>query len=119
MKTELTIEQSRHLCELGLAFPYKIAIHNGANVKTILGDEIPDPKGWYIRINITDLLEILPKEIYPAWLLRMDINNDKSCVYYKDGVSPKCTKVFYSTELIDALYELVVWCIENGHLKFD
>lgn len=109
MKTELTTEQSKYLCRLGFS---------KWRVKEIKPLDV-SLKDWIPTITLDDLLKILPKEIYPTWLLRMDINKDKSCVYYKDGVSIKCTKVFSSKELIDSLYELTIWCIENGHLKFD
>lgn len=123
MKIRLTKEQSQHLINLGLKFPHKIAIHNGANIKTILGEEIPDPNGWYIPINITDLLEMLPKEImldkehgldfgwdfYANKWVAQYCDEDYLCLYEKAQ--------YYAEELIDALYELTVWCIKNKYLK--
>lgn len=117
MKTELTIQQSEHLIKLGV--PKEIA-----SVK----EDMYGPA----LFTLTDLLEILPKVIEVK-----DINqyneeyNCKAYIYqewigkYEVGYKiPTLTLVnyidkFHSEELIDALYELTVWCIENGHLKFD
>ena len=125
MKTQLTKEQSQHLIDSGLKFPYKIAIHDGTNIKTILGEEIPEPKGWYIPIYITDLLEILPKEVIipmetyldiPANLVINGFDGEWGVEYeYMDAEKRVLSYIHCETEeLIDALYELTIWCIEKG-----
>lgn len=103
MKTQLTPEQSRHLSKLGCKFPYNVAIQD-------------DNGDFYIIVTLTDLLEILPKEIKvdnTIFNLNMDFWNDKVFV----GVFPLIIK--RNNELIDALYELLCWVIENNYLKFE
>lgn len=121
MKTELTKEQSQHLIDLGV--PEKMAsCELVESMEQVYGDKP--------RIKIftqTDLLEMLPKYIdcevegtkYAAdfvffWnnrFLHYEAGYDLFDMWDK---SHRCTD-----ELIDALYELTVWCIANGYLKFD
>lgn len=112
MKTELTTKQSQHLIELGVP-------------KEKASDK------WYFAavdcyypiFNLTDLLEILPKELEEdeiTYRFRMeDYFGGWLVGHYNKGIPYYLDKVFTAEELIDALYELVIWCIENGHLKFD
>lgn len=104
MKTQLTKEQSNRLCCLGCKFPYNIAIQ----------DESGD---FYIRITFTDLLEILPKEINN----RNDLNMEWHSLMerYVVGYGSIETSRRFAEELIDALYELTIWCIKEGYLKFE
>ena len=113
MKTELTTEQSQYLIELG------VPIVNA----TILGElyELEDGSWDYQRLfSLTDLLEILPKEIEidnKKYGLFTEFNSQYAFAYYYsvNTTSLGCQR---KEEFIDALYELTIWCIENGHLKF-
>lgn len=50
--------------------------------------------------------------------LHIDWMNGKWwCSYQWDGVKGSSTIESSAEELIDALYELTIWCIENKHLK--
>lgn len=117
MKTKLTKEQSTHLIELGV--PYTKA--GGRDVEYT--DHIPRRLPIF---TIIDLLEILPKEIDISkfYMIRRDGEWDVGYCYYNgDELYPFHDLDFdsfkHKEELIDALYELTVWSIENGHLKFD
>lgn len=106
MKTELTVEQSKHLIDLGVQdFPSEVEMKDGK---------------LYSVFTLTDLLEILPKEEKvnnSTFNLEIHFYNDiVHVIYCIGGIFPLAIKE--SKELIDALYELTVWCIENGYLKF-
>lgn len=111
MKTELTIQESKHLFKLGVPSYKARRIFRTSSTRS------------HDIFCIEDLLNILPKEIgdgrYVYWL-RIDITYNLSEVYYSAGALVGEGIGYKKKEkLIDALYELTVWCIENGHLKFD
>ena len=73
--------------------------------------------------NLQDVLELLPKEIKPAekcYWLRIDLA-DECIYYYRDAIdlTERRGKVFsyYGEELIDAAYNALCWCIENGYVE--
>lgn len=110
MKTELTTEQSLHLIKLGVS---KVKASTWTKDKIIF--------------RLTDLLEILPKEIFDEFLynqnyLIMEYTGTQWHIGY-GHIIPYEGYFFlvekFKEEEIDALYELTIWCIENGHLKFD
>lgn len=120
MKTKLTKEQSQALIDLGV--PEKMASDELVEDLEQAYDDKPRPKIF----TLTDLLEILPKYIdcevegtnYAADFICFWNNRflHYEAGYYRYDMwdkSHRCTD-----ELIDALYKLTVWCIENGHLKF-
>lgn len=103
MKKRLTKEQSAHLISLGVP-------KEKASDKISYGFLGYDP-----IFNLTDLLGILPKEMFGS-----DINMEWHKIPQKWMVcyAWKSNTVFFKEELIDALYELCVWTIENKYLKF-
>ena len=73
--------------------------------------------------TLQDVLELLPQEIKPAekrhWF-RIDLV-DECLYYYHETISlmERRDKVFpyYGEELIDAAYNALCWCIENGYVE--
>lgn len=134
MKTQLTKEQSQHLIDLGVPREKAsgIDIDNFDNMVLLAAEAMANSnRDKTIRslsspiFKLDDLLEILPKEIkgeevnneYKEALLSIDyMDKGWNCAYnglvYKGGIS-------YNKELIDALYELTVWCLGKKYLKFD
>lgn len=114
MKDKLTIEQSQRLIELGVD-------PSRASKREIVHD--PNPKKEYTATIFTfiDILSLLPKEIEAPdyWgevdtcSLGITTNNDVWEVSYY-GVDNVFRK---APELIDALYSLLVWAIENDYLN--
>lgn len=112
MKDKLTKEQSAHLISLGV--PKEKATGNYSEI------EIFD----YPVFTLTDILEILPKEIdyynrpceLSIWFNR---TYQKWYVGYLDfSIFLEETR-FMKEELIDSLYSLCVFCLENKLLKFE
>ena len=139
MKQVLSIKQMRHLQELGLnlgeTLLYWCRIHdNRPRAATRYGKWIlckghnqPTVSicGWeYVpAYTLQDVLELLPKEIKPAekrhWL-RIDLA-DHCLYYYHEGADlvEHRDKVFLygeGEEMIDAAYNALCWCIENGYV---
>lgn len=118
MKDRLTPEQSKRLIELGVN-------PNKARKREIIHD--PNPKKEYIAtiFTLTDILLLLPKEIkHKGDPYGLDINWDDSwSASYFNAVNfvipNKEGSIAFkqAPELIDALFELLVWCITNKHLK--
>lgn len=114
MKTTLTIEESARLIELGV--DPKLASKEVAT--TIYEQEYNDPR--HPIFTLTDILAILPKEVrYNGVLesLTIFIDNNTSVATYPFYNSNDAH--FISSELIDALYQLLIWAVENGYVKTD
>lgn len=130
MLTQLNKDQSRHLLELGvpkekasLVAVKKIRdwqqkprvnpreyIVNSPHIPVVIGFEEFEEHPIFA---LTDLIDILPKEIVHGCFLQMMVYKEKWVVSYNTNI-----KIFEHEELIIALYDLTCWCIENGHLKF-
>ena len=106
MKTQLTEEQSQHLIDLGVP-----------KEKASIKQDIYGPA----LFTLTDLLEILPKEIeYNDSLYFLHIQRLRFGIYsmkYENYSGEYLRSNFiHNKEFIDALYELTVWCIENKYI---
>lgn len=118
MKTELTIEESARLIELGV--DAKLASHD-----KVVFDKNDKPYSHPIY-DLTDILSILPKEITTSeTIMGDDFTSDIGINWYSNVRLWKCGytclplpyNVGIAPELIDALYQLLIWCLENGYLK--
>ena len=116
MKTELTIEESAKLIKLGV--DKKLASRRTLSVDT--PTEIPNlyrkgEEGKSI-FTLTDILTILPKMLIDKYgknnPLGMEFDDDYMAwtAYYLGG-----GYVETKTELIDALFHLLCWVIENRY----
>lgn len=114
MKTVLTIEESAKLIELGV--DAKLASGRYfADVTPNDGESFLDVKEYPI-FTLTDILAILPKEIHihrgGDTLSMMYHHNGKWYVGYTN-VTDFCEHTKVAPELIDALYQLLIWVLEN------
>jgi len=112
MKTKLTIEQSQRLIELGVN-PYL------ASNKVVEKHPITENELQYPIFTLSDLLSILPKEIedeVDTYRLEMfwDANDTEWEAAYSEQKKSEVIEFFIAPELIDALYSLAVWLIENN-----
>jgi len=123
MKTELTIEQSQRLIELGVN-PYL------ASSKVVEKHPITENELQYPIFTIADLLSILPKKIEAEIqnvrrIVQLEVRwydrlRDCWLVRYSDlhgDIVDDKTPAKLAHELIDALYSLAVWLIENNLLQ--
>lgn len=116
MKTELTTEQSNHLIELGI--PEEWA--------SLCEQSFDDGYRKNPIFNLDDLLVILPSSIfcynefctrqYDRYIVTKELGNGKAqyVLYYECKEIPyTLNPIIYEDELIDGLYKLLVWVIEN------
>lgn len=120
MKTTLTPEQSATLIAKG------ISADKASEIKEY-DDEVSK---WTHRgapiFTLADILDILPKEFNvngtPARLQMYNHSAEYWIVSYViyDGATLTYQKLCSTeAELIDALYSLLVWCLEKGYVKLD
>ncbi len=125
MKTQLTAEQSAKLIELGVS-PERasmressVAYGNGAR-GIMKAPETP-------IFTLSDLIGILPKKITFGHRTNCRLKM-QPIISSKDRITEVWQACYLHTslkanaespELIDALYSLLVWCLEKGHMKLD
>lgn len=125
MKTQLTAEQSAKLIELGVS-PERasmressVAYGNGAR-GIMKAPETP-------IFTLSDLIGILPKKITFGHRTNCRLKM-QPIISSKDRITEVWQACYLHTslkanaespELIDALYSLLVWCLEKGHVKLD
>lgn len=90
MKQVLSFEQMKHLQELGLYHIY----------------------------TLQDILDKLPCFIGNQVLTIQKLEDSYTCLYM-EPYSRSIIKITESKELIDAAYDMLCWCIENGYVKVD
>lgn len=133
-KQVLDVQQMQHLRELGLELDYDTLYRyvkiedtewllkpfSDWNIIGISFEYIP-------AYTLQDTIELLPSLIrikdVDYWL-EMDKSNltDEKDAYYVMYVDFKYNRLVYfgrreSHSLIDEVYEMLCWCIENGHVK--
>lgn len=135
MKTEqvLSVEQMKHLQELGLDtsdasmhwqyLPTADAIINGTDEtekEPTLFVSQPNMKHEYPAYTLQDILDKLPPIIDEVYWLTLEVmdrrKNAWKIKYARINAEHECAS-FSSEKLIDAAYEMLCWCIENGYIK--
>ncbi len=121
MKTTLTIEQSAELIKRGVSA-------NKAHELKVYDDPVSKwtHKGCPL-FTLADLLSLLPKELDTTYLLTI-VGGSK--YWYANYAWNECYDRDWSKEdelglftgekeLIDSLYNLLLWAIDNNHVKLD
>lgn len=135
-KQVLSIEQMKYLQDLGLdtsdASMYWVRRSHGSRIDD-------ESKGeWFLSLQkefmvcgfisyeilptytFQDIIELLPKEIKIVTDYYLTISTydcDVWSIYYSMSDEFDYYKEFKSDSLIDAAYEMLCWCIENGYIK--
>lgn len=128
-KQVLSVEQMKHLQELGLdtsdgsmCWCYALSYKNAKWELEIYEDVIDqkrDSAFWEIipTYTLQDILDKLPPVIKKYYWLAIRISAHKG-MWYVEYNGRGCTlSYFYSENLIDAAYEMLCWCIENRYIK--
>ena len=90
MKQVLSFEQMKHLQELGLYHIY----------------------------TLQDILDKLPCFIGNEVLTMQKLADSYTCLYM-ESYTRSMINITESKELIDAAYEMLCWCIENGYFNVE
>ena len=118
MKTLLTVEESQRLIDLGVD-PKMASIKEFVPIhpEVLKGNaEYAKPWGWFPKFRLEDILSILPKEIN-GYHLNIEASEQGYEVCYKLWDTYHFMGATESPELIDALYPLLVWCLEHKIIK--
>lgn len=133
MKQVLSIEQMKHLKELGLDtsdgsmhwqfLPTADSIINGTDEiekEPCLFVSQPNMEHEYPAYTLQDILGKLPRHINDFGTknkLHIELTFAGSwCISYQIGIcEPFVFKL--SGNLLDAAYDMLCWCIENGYVK--
>jgi len=132
MKQVLSIEQMKHLGDLGIdtsnasmtwmLYPYeedkqpKLSLREWNTFKEPFRIQHCIP-----AFTLLDVLELLPKEIKTStdtyWLTISIYDCKEWYVCYSMSDEFDYYKEFKSKSLLDAAYDMLCWCIENGYVK--
>lgn len=135
MKTTLTIEQSAELIKRGVRDDKAsmVCMDFNGTYAYVCGEESQTVRDcvngqFYVEesrvFSLSDLLSLLPKEIEQGnatyeLLIEGVETNWRVRYYYADLEVYDYTEAFNEEELIDALYNLLLWAIDNNHVKLD
>lgn len=125
-KKVLSVEQMKHLQELGLdTSDASMLFQRGSATRHewvlhVMGYADVSLREKEFTYTLQDILDKLPHYLNPApfeqtlfaWMIERDTISYRNVenVY-------ECIKQFTNTCLIDAAYEMLCWCIENGYIK--
>ncbi len=129
MKTTLTPEQSATLIAKGISADKASMVRMDFNgtYAYVSGEEAQTVRDcvngqFYVEecrvFALADILSLLPKTINYKTLYMECLGTTWEVGYRCERKTFSISEVIYKEELIDALYELVLWCIDN-HVKLD
>lgn len=123
----------QHLQELGLELKetmlYWVVYESGHENNFVTTKEnamevIDESCGMLPAYTLQDVLDALPKRIYDKgafYLECYDIMIDEYDICYAKWcgaeIESTCVEMEIKDNLIDAAYEMLCWCIENGYAK--
>lgn len=128
----LSIDQMQHLRELGLDTSKASMCWLKDITKEIAEEkEIDMTIGWFLDFNnpefykyewmkgiptftLQDILELLPYKIVASYLHIGRKSFSGNLLFY---VEYSGREQFGSKSLLDAAYEMLCWCVENGYIK--
>ena len=117
-----TIEQSKHLLELGLdpnTADCMWLVTLRARLHVLDGEPISNYDMWenYPAWSLSALLEVMPNNDYWEICLWQYKGQRWQCVFDDVEFSNGETKAFVADTPIDAAYEMVCWLLENNLIK--
>jgi hypothetical protein len=124
-KQVLSIEQMKHLQELGLdtsdasmCVEWRESDESKKVVTSLDADTYYDY--YHETYTLHDILGLLPKEIKSGediFRLTMFVIGKMWTVCYSMSDEFDYYKEFSSVSLMDCAYDMLCWCIENGYIK--
>lgn len=123
LKQVLSIEQMKHLQELGLdtsdasmCVEWRESDESKKVVTSLDADTYYDY--YYETYTLQDILDKLPKRIETEdyeFELYIYYHENGVSVFYDDGDITQLA-FFSKTTLLESAYEMLCWCIENGYV---
>lgn len=118
-KQVLDISQMQHLKELGVDTSKESCYIGEAEGKEYLHfGKCTDING-IPTFTLQDILDLLPCYIssYELCTKKIKLNGYINYVVAYIGIDEQCFLSFLYDELIDAAYEMLCWCVENGYIE--
>lgn len=121
MKQVLSIEQMLHLRELGLdtsdgSMCFEWNESDSDNMVVTYPDADTNYDYYHETYTLQDILNKLPCFIGNQVLIIKKFVDSYTCLYM-EPYTRSIIKITESKELIDAAYDMLCWCIENGYVK--
>ena len=121
MKQVLSIEQMKHLREIGMdtsdgSMHFEWNESDSGNMVVTSLDADTNYDHSRKTYTLQDILDKLPCFIGKEVLTIQKLADSYTCLYM-EYYSRSIIKITESKELIDAAYEMLCWCIENGYVK--
>ena len=108
MKTQLTVEESDKLIKLGV--DAKLASKHTLGTSADIPNVYRKVDGGKPIFTLSDLLSILPKEINGS-----DLGMEYDSEFQQWWAGYNAVSLEPAHELIDALYQLLIWVLKNNH----
>lgn len=120
-KQVLSVEQMMHLKELGLdtsdgSMCFEWNESDSDNMVATSPDADTNYDYYHETYTLQDIIHNLPCFIGNKVLTIQKLADSYTCLYM-EPYSGSMTNITESKELIDAAYEMLCWCIENGYIK--
>lgn len=126
MKQVLSVGQIKHLQKIGIElrntsmllwYPQILdGIPNSVWDLSVWSESLFSEDNVYPAYTLQDILDKLPCFIGKEALTIQKLADSYTCLYM-EPYSRSIIKITESKELIDATYEMLCWCIENGYVK--
>ncbi len=126
MKQVLSVGQMKHLQKIGIElrntsmllwYPQILdGIPNSVWDLSVWSESLFSEDNVYPAYTLQDILDKLPCFIGNQVLTIQKLADSYTCLYM-EPYSRSIIKITESKELIDAAYEMLRWCIENGYVK--
>lgn len=122
MKQVLSVGQIKHLQELGLdTSDASMVFQRGSATRHewvlhVMGYADVSLREKEFAYTLQDILDKLPCFIGKEVLTIQKLADSYTCLYM-EPYSRSIIKITESKELIDAAYDMLCWCIENGYVK--
>lgn len=121
MKQALSIEQMKHLKELGMdtsdgnmGFEWNESDSDNMVVTSMDADTNYDY--YHVTYTLQDIINKLPCFIGNQVLTIQKLADSYTCLYM-EPYTRSMINITESKEPIDAAYDMLCWCIENGYVK--
>ena len=118
----LSIEKMKHLQELGVnTSDASMVFQRGSATRHewvlhVMGYADVSLREKEFAYTLQDILDKLPCFIGNQVLTIQKLADSYTCLYM-EPYSRSIIKITESKELIDAAYDMLCWCIENGYVK--
>lgn len=126
MKQVLSVGQMKYLQKIGIELKNTSMLLWHPQILDGIPNSVWDLSVWseslfsedhvYPAYTLQDILDKLPCFIGKEVLTIQKLANSYTCLYM-EPYSRSIIKITESKELIDAVYEMLCWCIENGYVK--